>query len=334
MCAQLLQEVLGCVFQKRSEMSLCRRVQVSFGVQPDPELREEIIRQSHGEYLERSRENPLTVLFLGPSGTGKSATINSLASENICPVNAFKPETSSVSAHLRVIETSPDSLDPGSDAVAFKLVDTPGLFPCDSCDGRCSKEVSRANKRRLECIERFVEKGETCSGGGGSKEASKKQKATEEADEIHCVAWCERADRDRPSERDDVYMIQLLTEKLGSRMWKYAALVLTHVDDVEDRSLHRQAQARYASLLAAVREVCKDQSIRMPTVLISNVRNKSMEMLLTGSVTGDTCAEEPGGYRGMHALTSTLAQLGRQYEEDMYTPVHSPDDDAVDLSQW
>ena len=70
------------------------------------------------DLVEDATSRTFTFLLIGPTGTGKSSTINTLLGEPIAPVGDNKAVTRSVAAYHREIY-----------GVKFKVVDTPGL--CD-----------------------------------------------------------------------------------------------------------------------------------------------------------------------------------------------------------
>eukprot|EP00873_Tetraselmis_striata_P028343 jgi/Tetstr1/448607/TSEL_035856.t1 len=74
-----------------------------------------------------------TVMLLGMSGVGKSATINSLLGDNVVGTNAFEPET----RRVRVVSGNVKG-------VQMRFIDTPGLMPSASMTGKNQRILSQA----------------------------------------------------------------------------------------------------------------------------------------------------------------------------------------------
>eukprot|EP00741_Cyanophora_paradoxa_P011778 tig00020563_g11382.t1 len=239
----------------------CRAVQVPDLLQPNAELRAAVARDCPNAYDERARANASSVLFVGSTGSGKSAAINYLCGERVCGTNAFERETQDVAWHARTLPAAgtEDGLDTGGaghELLAFRLIDTPGLLP--HAEGRAEREEdTRENRCALDKIVRFVTKGAE-EGRAGETHA-------------HCVAWVERADLLRPE--GDRRTARALTERLGAGVWRRAALLLTHAEGTPDAAL----AARLRSMREAIREASGDAGAPAPPhALLSCLRGRPL----------------------------------------------------------
>ncbi|XP_028760751.1 translocase of chloroplast 90, chloroplastic-like isoform X1 [Neltuma alba] len=81
-----------------------------------------------------------TILVLGRTGVGKSATINSIFDETKTVTDAFQPATNCIQEFVGTLN-----------GITVRVIDTPGLLPSSTCN------VKR-NKRILHSIKRFIRK--------------------------------------------------------------------------------------------------------------------------------------------------------------------------------
>ncbi|KAF3793853.1 Translocase of chloroplast 159 [Nymphaea thermarum] len=80
-----------------------------------------------------------TILVIGRTGVGKSATINSIFGEDKVPTDAFQPATSMVRVITGIV-----------DGVKLRVIDTPGLRP--------SVMEQRTNRKILSSVKKFMKK--------------------------------------------------------------------------------------------------------------------------------------------------------------------------------
>ncbi|KAF9620761.1 hypothetical protein IFM89_014494 [Coptis chinensis] len=95
------------------------------------------------EQLESAGQEPLdfscTIMVLGKSGVGKSATINSIFDENKFSTDAFQMGTKKVQDVVGTVQ-----------GIKVRVIDTPGLLPCWS--------DQRQNEKILHSVKRFIKK--------------------------------------------------------------------------------------------------------------------------------------------------------------------------------
>ncbi|KAK6120854.1 hypothetical protein DH2020_045396 [Rehmannia glutinosa] len=95
------------------------------------------------EQLEAAGQEPLdftcTIMVLGKSGVGKSATINSIFDENMFGTDAFQLGTKKVQDIVGTVQ-----------GIRVRVIDTPGLLP--------SWSDQRQNEKILRSVKRFIKK--------------------------------------------------------------------------------------------------------------------------------------------------------------------------------